>query len=175
MVEEKKETEKKNAATEEIKEEPEAPEEPEKPRKSRMDGIQRQAFLLTINNPQKYDMGHERIKQNLVIGFPTLKFFCMADEIGEQGTYHTHVYIHFNSRVRVGKIKKYFPSAHIDIANGTAKITWNTSKRAANGKIQKRQKPASRTPMRNGGRCRHKKADAPIWKTSCRWWKPGIR
>ena len=54
MVEEK--TEKKNAATEEIKEEPEAPEEPEKPRKSRMDGIQRQAFLLTINNPQKYDM-----------------------------------------------------------------------------------------------------------------------
>ena len=86
-----------------------------------MDGIQRQAFLLTINNPQKYDMGHERIKQNLVIGFPTLKFFCMADEIGEQGTYHTHVYIHFNSRVRVGKIKKYFPSAHIDIANGTAK------------------------------------------------------
>ena len=31
MVEEKKETEKKNAATEEIKEEPEAPEEPESP------------------------------------------------------------------------------------------------------------------------------------------------
>ena len=86
MVEEKKETEKKN-------EEPEAPEEPEKPRKSRMDGIQRQAFLLTINNPQKYDMGHERIKQNLVMNFPTLKFFCMADEIGEQGTYHTHVYM----------------------------------------------------------------------------------
>ena len=55
------------------------------------------------------------------MNFPTLKFFCMADEIGEQGTYHTHVYIHFNSRVRVGKIKKYFPSAHIDIANGTAK------------------------------------------------------
>ena len=49
MVEEKTETEKKNAATEEIKEEPEATEEPEKPKKSRMDGIQRQAFLLTIN------------------------------------------------------------------------------------------------------------------------------
>lgn len=121
MVEEKTETEKKNAATEEIKEEREATEEPEKPRKSRMDGIQRQAFLLTINNPQKYDMEHEKIKQNLVMNFPTLKFFCMTDEIGEQGTYHTHVYIHFNSRVRIGKIKKYFPSAHIDIANGTAK------------------------------------------------------
>ena len=121
MVREEIETEKKNAVPEEITEEPEAPEEPEKPRKSRMDGIQRQAFLLTINNPQKYDMGHEKIKQSLVLGFPTLKFFCMADEIGEQGTYHTHVYIHFNFRVRVGKIKKYFPSAHIDIANGTAK------------------------------------------------------
>ena len=81
MVEEKTETEKKNAATEEIKEEPEATEEPEKPKKSRMDGIQRQAFLLTINNPQKYDMEHEKIKQNLVMNFPTLKFFCMADEI----------------------------------------------------------------------------------------------
>ena len=44
MVEEKKETEKKNAATEEIKEEPEATEEPEKPRKSRMDGV----FLLCL-------------------------------------------------------------------------------------------------------------------------------
>lgn len=62
MVEEKTETEKKNAATEEIKEEREATEEPEKPRKSRMDGIQRQAFLLTINNPQKYDMEHEKNK-----------------------------------------------------------------------------------------------------------------
>ena len=121
MVREEMETEKKNAVPEEITEEPEAPEEPEKPRKSRMDGIQRQAFLLTINNPQKYDMGHEKIKQSLVLGFPTLKFFCMADEIGEKGTYHTHVYLHFNSRVRIGKIKKYFPSAHIDIANGTAK------------------------------------------------------
>ena len=108
MVEEKTETEKKNAATEEIKEEREATEEPEKPRKSRMDGIQRQAFLLTINNPQKYDMGHEKIKQNLVMSFPTLKFFCMADEIGEQGTYHTHVYIH-QFPCTSWKNKKIFP------------------------------------------------------------------
>lgn len=60
VFKEEMETEKENTVTEEIKEEPEAPEEPEKLPKSRMDSIQRQAFLLTINNPQKYDMGHEK-------------------------------------------------------------------------------------------------------------------
>ena len=169
MVEEKTETEKKNAATEEIKEEREATEEPEKPRKSRMDGIQRQAFLLTINNPQKYDMEHEKIKQNLVMNFPTLKFFCMADEIGEQGTYHTHVYIHFNSRVRIGKIKKYFPSAHIDIANGTAKNNVEYVKKSGKWKDTEKAETSVPNTYEEWGRCRHKRADVPIWKTSCRW------
>ena len=65
MVEEKTETEKKNDRHRGDKGRTRSPGRAGKARKSRMDGIQRQAFLLTINNPQKYDMGHERIKQNL--------------------------------------------------------------------------------------------------------------
>lgn len=44
----------------------------------------------------------------------------MADEIGENGTYHTHIYVCFSSRVRFNTIKKNFPEAHIEIAHGTA-------------------------------------------------------
>ena len=43
----------------------------------------------------------------------------MADEIGEQGTPHTHIYVYLSSRVRFKKIKKYFPEAHIEIAHGS--------------------------------------------------------
>lgn len=45
----------------------------------------------------------------------------MADEIGEQGTYHTRVYVCFTSRVRFSTIKRHFPPAHIVIAQGTRK------------------------------------------------------
>lgn len=44
----------------------------------------------------------------------------MADEIGKGGTYHTHVYAYFNSRVRFSTVKKHFPTAHIEAAGGTA-------------------------------------------------------
>lgn len=56
MVEEKTETEKKNAATEEIKEEPEATEEPEKPKKSRMDG--HPAAGVSFNHQQPAEVRH---------------------------------------------------------------------------------------------------------------------
>lgn len=88
--------------------------------KPHSDGIQRNAYQLTINNPEEHEFPHSRIKRALIENFSTLDYFCMADEIGgETGTYHTHIYAHFTSRVRVAKVKKHFPPAHIDIANGT--------------------------------------------------------
>lgn len=82
--------------------------------------IQRNAFLLTINNPKDHGYGHQKIKENLITGFPTLQYFCMADEIGEKGTYHTHIYVVFSSRVRFKTVQKHFEKAHIDIARGSA-------------------------------------------------------
>lgn len=45
----------------------------------------------------------------------------MADEIGERGTYHIHLYVCFGSRVRISTIKRQFREAHIEIAHGTVK------------------------------------------------------
>lgn len=83
--------------------------------------VQRNAYQLTINNPADNGISHKTIKQILVENFPTLRYFCMADEIGKEGTPHTHVYCSFRSRVRFSTIKKNFPTAHIEAARGTAK------------------------------------------------------
>ena len=60
--------------------------------------IQRNAYQLTINNPAEHGLDHRTIKEILIKNFTTIEFFCMADEIGEQGTYHTHVYFYCSSR-----------------------------------------------------------------------------
>lgn len=81
--------------------------------------IQRHAYQLTINNPLDYGYDHRKIKEILITGFPTVKYFAMADEIGEKGTPHTHLYTCFNSRVRFSTVKKHFPEAHIEVAHGS--------------------------------------------------------
>ena len=48
--------------------------------------IQRHAFQVTINNPLDYSFDHLTIKKTLVENFTTLRYFCMADEIGKEGT-----------------------------------------------------------------------------------------
>ena len=80
---------------------------------------QRQAYQITINNPGEHGYDHLTIKKRLIENFSTLQYFCMADEIGEQGTPHTHVYVYFTSRVRFRTIKRHFPPAHIEPAMGT--------------------------------------------------------
>lgn len=82
--------------------------------------VQRNSYQITINNPTEYNLTHEKIKEILVTNFTTLGYFCMADEIGEQGTYHTHIYVYFQSRVRWSTMKKHFDSAHIEVAHGSA-------------------------------------------------------
>lgn len=81
--------------------------------------IQRHAFQLTINNPDSCGFTHQVIKKVLIDNFQTLTYFCMADETASTGTYHTHIYVCFSSRVRIAKVKKYFPPAHIEVAHGS--------------------------------------------------------
>ena len=87
--------------------------------KKQATNVQRNAYQLTINNPLEYGFDHLTIKKTLVENFTTLRYFCMADEIGKEGTPHTHIYTCFNSRVRFSTVKKNFPSAHIEPAHGS--------------------------------------------------------
>lgn len=82
---------------------------------------QRHAYQLTINNPLKYGFDHSKIREIFANEFTTTRYFCMADEIGENGTPHTHIYVYFDSRVRFSTVKRKFPTAHIEVALGGAK------------------------------------------------------
>ena len=80
---------------------------------------QSRKWLLTINNPQDSGMTHAEIIDRAQKFNPD--YFCMADEIGASGTYHTHIYLYSSSPMRFGTVKRRFPTAHIDKANGTSK------------------------------------------------------
>lgn len=75
-------------------------------------------WLLTLNNPKEKAIDHQKIKDQLTL-FPSLIYFCMADEKGE--TEHIHAFFALEHPTRFSTIKKRFPEAHIDRAEGTAK------------------------------------------------------
>lgn len=74
-------------------------------------------WLLTINNPLEKGLDHKAI-QEVLTQFPSLLYWCMADEKGE--TEHTHVFFALEHPTRFSTIKRRFPTAHIDRAEGTA-------------------------------------------------------
>lgn len=75
-------------------------------------------FQLTINNPLEHGMSHEAIKEQLAT-LSSVTYYCLCDEIGEQGTPHTHIYIASKNPVMFTTLKKRFPSAHIEAARGS--------------------------------------------------------
>jgi hypothetical protein len=74
-------------------------------------------WLLTINNPLEKGLDHKAI-QEILHQFLSLLYWCMADEQGE--TYHTHIFFALEHPTRFSTIKRRFPTAHIDRAEGTA-------------------------------------------------------
>lgn len=74
-------------------------------------------YQLTINNPKEHGFTHEQIKENL----ETLKtvYWCMCDEIGDEGTYHTHIFFYSKNAVMFSTIQKRFYGCHIELVNGT--------------------------------------------------------
>lgn len=76
-------------------------------------------WLLTINNPISYGYTHEKIKECLE-EFKSCVYWCMSDETGEQGTYHTHVFMSCSNAVRFSTLKNKFPTARLDLCNGTS-------------------------------------------------------
>lgn len=75
-------------------------------------------WLLTINNPIDAGFSHERIV-DLVGTMTTVSYFCLVDEVGEQGTYHTHLFLYSEAPIRFNTLKRRFPTAHIDKAYGS--------------------------------------------------------
>ena len=126
---------------------------------------QRHAFQLTINHPETHGFDHLSIKKTLVENFTTLKYFCLADEIGESGTYHTHLYVCFTSRVRFKTLKKHFTEAHIDIAKGTVQQNIDYIKKAGRWKVQIKKTPRWKALLRSGEKYPNKKASVKRWKT----------
>ena len=76
-------------------------------------------WQLTINNPEQHGELKDKLVEKLKLFMPL--YFCLCDEIGEQGTYHTHIYIESASPIRFNTIKKRFGTAHIEKAFGTAR------------------------------------------------------
>ncbi len=64
-----------------------------------MADTQSRKWQITINNPIEKGFSHDKIKEVLE-EFKTLIYWCMSDEIGENGTFHTHIYIHSKSAIR---------------------------------------------------------------------------
>lgn len=77
-------------------------------------------WQLTINNPQDKDIdfSHEGIRKIVDAGQACL-YYCMADEIGENGTPHTHLFLCFSSAARFSTLQNKFSGAHFEMANGT--------------------------------------------------------
>ena len=79
---------------------------------------QSRKWALVINNPKDCGLDHDAIIEKLHLFRPA--YFCLADEIGESGTYHTHIYLFSHSPIRFSTVKNRFPPAHIEKALGTS-------------------------------------------------------
>lgn len=75
-------------------------------------------WLLTINNPVEHNSSHDELI--LVLSkFKAVKYWCLCDEIGNEGTYHTHLLIYGDNAIKFSVVKGKFPAAHIDYCRGT--------------------------------------------------------
>ncbi len=75
-------------------------------------------YQLTINNPVDHGFTHDKIR-SILQQFPSLEYWCMCDETGEQGTPHTHVYVAFSNSVMFDTMHSRFYGVHIEKANGS--------------------------------------------------------
>lgn len=78
---------------------------------------QSRKWLLTINNPIDKGYTHERIKD--ILEDMKLVYWCMSDETGEEGTYHTHIFLMRHSPIKAKTLHNKLKGAHRDIARGT--------------------------------------------------------
>ncbi|MDR2904033.1 MAG: viral replication protein [Clostridiales bacterium] len=79
---------------------------------------QSRKWQITINSPQECGLTHEAITEILLRFSPT--YFCLSDETGETGNFHTHIFMFCDSPVRFSTLKSRLPTAHLERAYGSA-------------------------------------------------------
>lgn len=80
---------------------------------------QSRKWQITINNPVDKGFTHDKLKE-ILGSMKSVIYWCMADEIGENGTYHTHLYLQGRGGILFSTIKKRFDGGHFEMAKGTA-------------------------------------------------------
>ncbi len=76
-------------------------------------------YQLTFNNPLEYGCNHEMLNDTMK-NF-NYSYYCLCDEIGaEEKTPHTHLFFVCENAIRFSKVKKLFPSSHIETARGSS-------------------------------------------------------
>lgn len=80
---------------------------------------QSRKWQITINNPGEKNLTHDKIRR-ILEELKSVIYWCMSDEIGEQGTPHTHIYIQCSNPMRFSTLKNRFPEAHVEAARGSA-------------------------------------------------------
>lgn len=75
-------------------------------------------YQLTINNPEEHGFSHDVIR-TIIGGFSSCVYWCMCDETGQEGTFHTHIYLAFQNAVMFSTVHKRFYGAHIESAKGS--------------------------------------------------------
>lgn len=83
-----------------------------------MKNKQSRKYQITINNPLP-DFPHDTIKLLCITKFKSFRYGAIVDELGEQGTLHSHAFVCFDSGVRFSSIKKWFDKAHIESVKGS--------------------------------------------------------
>lgn len=80
---------------------------------------QSRKWNLTINESVEKGWTHEKLNTTLQ-SIATMTYYCMADEIGSEETFHTHIYFVTKNPKPFTTIKNFFPEAHIEAPDGTS-------------------------------------------------------
>lgn len=77
---------------------------------------QSRRYLITINNPINTI---ENIRDLVIDGIKP-DYACGSSEVGDSGTPHYHVFVYRQNKMSFDRVKKLFPTAHIDYVFGTS-------------------------------------------------------
>ena len=80
---------------------------------------QSRKWQLTFNNPVDMGYTHDVIADKME-EFRSVLYWCLCDEVGSEGTYHTHLFIAFATPRPHSVIESKFHGAHREIARGTS-------------------------------------------------------
>ncbi len=76
-------------------------------------------WQITINNPVDKGYTHQWLKE-LFGSLKSIVYCCMSDEVGEEGTHHTHIYLACSDAIRFSTLKNKLEGSHFEMANGTS-------------------------------------------------------